>query len=254
MNPDLISEHLDTRFIGQRLLYFPSIVSTMDIARQEALKKAAEGTAVLTDRQTAGRGRLKRRWLTPEGNIALSVILYPPRTYLPSLIMLSSLAVKDAIKKVTGIECQLKWPNDVLIEGKKVSGILIETKTQIDRVDYAIIGIGINVNMQPSDYSEIQSIATSLADATGQPVSRENLVRQLFVEMEKLYSGSLAGDSLFSRWRDSLITLGKRVQARHEDEVFEGIAEDVEETGCLLLRPSNGNFLRLTIGDVTLRE
>ncbi len=197
----------------------------MDIARREALKKAPEGTAILAERQTAGRGRLKRPWLTPEGNIAVSVILHPPKAYLPQLIMLSSLAVSNSIKKTTGLKCRLKWPNDVLIGGKKVCGILIETKTKINSVDYAIIGMGINVNMQLVDHAEIGAVGTSLADELGKPLSREKLLKQLFEEMEKLYSMSLAGESLFPRWRDNLITLGKQVKARSGDDIFNFLVE-----------------------------
>jgi len=254
LNPLSITSGLNTRFIGQRVLYYPSVTSTNDIARQEAQQKAPEGTAVITGRQTAGRGRLKRPWLTPEGNIAVSVILYPPKTCLHSLIMLASLAVARAIEAVTGLKCQLKWPNDVLISGKKVCGILIETRTQVDSVDYAIIGIGINVNMSLADYPEIQAIATSLADELGKPVSRVALLRQLLAETEKLYLAVLSGESLFQRWSGSLITLGRQVRVRSGDDVFEGMAESVAEDGSLLLRQPDGSLKKFMAGDVTLRE
>jgi BirA family biotin operon repressor/biotin-[acetyl-CoA-carboxylase] ligase len=226
----------------------------MDVARQEINNGAPEGTAIIAERQTAGRGRLKRTWITTDGNIAVSIIIYPPKKYLQSLIMLGSLAVANAIKNTTGIKCQLKWPNDVLIHGKKVCGILIEIKTHIDRLDYAIFGIGINVNMKTSDYPELKSQATSLSEETDKPVSRIKLLRQLFIEMERLYSGLLSGKSLYADWRHSLTTIGKAVRIQSGDSTLEGTAESVNEDGSLMLRLVDGTLMRITIGDVSLRE
>jgi BirA family biotin operon repressor/biotin-[acetyl-CoA-carboxylase] ligase len=245
---------LGTRFIGQRLLVYPAVSSTMDIAREQARRQAPEGTAVVAERQTAGRGRLKRVWQTPEGNIAVSVVLYPPRECLPSLIMLTSLAVLHGIRTATGLACQLKWPNDVLIGGKKVSGILIETQAKTGRLDYAIPGIGINVNMRLADYPELQSTATSLTDETGKPVSRIAVLRHLFTELERLYLDMLAGKPLFPEWRDNLATLGRRVNVTSGDSSIEGTAESVMEDGCLLLRCPDGTLEKITIGDVSLRD
>ncbi len=254
ISPDTITNNLPTRFIGRNFFSYDSITSTMDGARNEALKHAPEGTAVFAEVQTRGRGRLKREWLTPRGNIAVSIILYPPKVYLNSLIMLSSLAVKQSIEAVTGLKCQLKWPNDVLLNGKKVSGILIETKILPDKVDYVVIGIGINVNLSASEHPGIQAIATSLADELGAPVSRIGLLRRLFIEMENLYTTSLKGSSIFPQWRDNLVTLGKQVRARNGDEIYEGVAEAVNEDGSLMLRQTDGKLFRFTVGDVTLRE
>jgi BirA family biotin operon repressor/biotin-[acetyl-CoA-carboxylase] ligase len=254
LTPTLITRRLNTRCIGQRLLVFPAVSSTMDIARQEALNKTPEGTAIIAEQQTAGRGRLKRVWQTPEGNIAVSIILYPPREHIHSLIMLASLAVLNSIQKTIKLTCRLKWPNDVLIGDKKVCGILIETKTQVDRLDYAILGIGINVNMRLAEYPELQSIATSLVDELGKPVSRVRLLRQLFTELEKLYLGMLSGKSLFPEWHHNLATIGKQVRVQSGDTVYEGIAESVNEDGSLILRCDGGSFMKITIGDVSLRE
>ena len=254
LTPTLITRGLNTRYIGQRVLVFPTVSSTMDIARHEAISKAPEGTAVIAERQTAGRGRLKRTWLTPEGNIAVSVILYPPREYFQSLIMLASLAVLNSIQITTGLTCRLKWPNDVLIRDKKVCGILIETKTLVDRLDYVIFGIGINVNMKLAEHPELQSIATSLADELGKTVSRVRLLRQLFTELERLYLGMRSGKSLFPEWRENLATIGKQVRVQSGDTIYEGTADSVGEDGCLILRCDNGSLMKITIGDVSLRE
>jgi BirA family transcriptional regulator, biotin operon repressor / biotin---[acetyl-CoA-carboxylase] ligase len=253
LNKNTITMGLETKFVGRNILYFPVTTSTNDIARQQALAKCPEGTAVIAERQTSGRGRLRREWVTPQGNIAVSVVLYPHRKDLHFLTMLAALAVQYSIRKTTGLKCQLKWPNDVLIKGKKVCGILLESQAAPYSVDYAIVGIGINVNMKLSEYTEISAIATSLADETGKEVSRIVLLQNLFVEMEKLYLRLQGGESILEEWRDNLVTLGKQIHVRAGDEVFEGIAESVADDGRLMLRCADGRLMKFTAGDVTLK-
>ncbi len=249
-----ITRDLGTRFVGQRVIYYPSLTSTNAVAKQEAQQGAAEGTVILADEQTAGRGRLKRAWLSPKGNIALSIILHPSLAYLPSLIMLASLAVVHGIEAATGLNAQVKWPNDVLINGRKVCGILIESDVQGNTVNYTIIGIGINVNLRLTDFPEIQSIATSLSDELGREVSRLSVIRYLLVEIENLYLALSSGGSIYEEWRDSLVTLGKRVRVKTGEAIYEGIAESVARDGSLLLRGLDGSLTNIVAGDVTLRD
>jgi len=249
-----IASNLDTHFVGQRVIYYPKLQSTMDVAKREAQRGAAEGTVVIAGEQTVGRGRIKRVWLSPEGSIALSIILYPGILYLPSLIMLASLAVVHSIEKVAGLKSQVKWPNDVLINGKKVCGVLVESEVRGDTVDYAIIGIGINANFRVSDFAEISSTATSLSDELGWDVSRLDVIRCLLVEIERLYLTLPAGGSVYEEWRDSLVTLGRRVTVHSGETLYEGIAESVAKDGSLSLRHSDGNLTRIVAGDVTLRD
>ena len=261
LSADAISRDLGTRFIGQRVLYYPSLTSTMEIARQAVGQGATEGTVIIADEQTAGKGRLKRAWLAPKGNIALSVILHPGLSSLPALIMLASLAVVHSIESVTGLKPQIKWPNDILINGKKVCGILIENEILGNTVTAAIIGIGIDVNLKLADFPEIQATATSLSAELGMEISRLKLIRCLLVEMEKLYLALSAGESpsaslrtsLYEEWRDSLITLGKKVRVTAVDTIYEGVAESVDRDGSLLLRNPDGSLTRIVAGDVTLR-
>jgi len=254
LSPASITNNLDTRFIGQRVIYYPSLASTMEVAKREAQQGAVEGTIIIADEQTAGRGRIKRAWLSPKGNIALSIILYPSMAYLSSLIMLASLAVVHSIEAATGLKSQLKWPNDVLIKGRKVCGILIKSKVRRGIVDYAIIGIGVNVNLRLSNFPEIQSTATSLSDELGGDVSPLAVLRHLLVEMERLYLALQGGVSVYEEWRDSLVTLGKRVCVKWGDAVYEGIAESVARDGSLLLRQSDGSLTKIVAGDVSLRD
>src|SRR4030042_921551 len=179
LSPDSITHNLTTRFIGQRVIYFPSLESTMDAARQEAQKGAPEGTIIVVDEQTGGRGRVKRLWISPKGCIAFSVILYPSIAQLPYLILIVSLAVVRSIKEVTDLKPEIKWPNDILINGKKVCGILIENEIKGAKVEYANIGIGINVNLNVADFPDIMPFATSLSDELGKEVSRLDIIRHI---------------------------------------------------------------------------
>ena len=252
LSPSSITDGLETQFIGQRVIYYPRLTSTMEVAKRETRLGAAEGTVVIAGEQIAGKGRIGRVWLSPKGSIALSIILYPSLVYLPSLIMLASLAVVRSIEAVTGLKAQVKWPNDVLVNGRKVCGILIESDVQGDTVVYAIIGIGVNVNLRISDVPEISSLATSLSDELGRDVSLLSLIRRLLVEVEGLYLTLLAGGSIYEEWRDSLVTLGKKVQVESGKNKYEGIAESVARDGSLLLRNSKGNLTKIVAGDVTL--
>ncbi len=252
--PAAITNNLETRFIGQRVIYYPSLTSTMEVAKREAQQGAVEGTTIIADEQTAGKGRMKRLWLSPRGSIALSVVLYPDVAYLPSLVMLASLAVVHSIEAVTGLEAQVKWPNDVLIRGKKVCGILVESELRRDTVNYAIVGIGVNVNLRLVDFPEILPIATSLSDELGREVSRLELIRRLLVEIERLYLALPVGESIYEEWRDRLITLGRRVIVNWGTTSYEGIAESVASDGSLLLRHADGSLIKIVAGDVTLRD
>jgi BirA family biotin operon repressor/biotin-[acetyl-CoA-carboxylase] ligase len=251
LSPSSITNGLETQFIGQRVIYYPRLTSTMEVAKRETRLGAAEGTVVIAGEQIAGKGRIGRVWLSPKGSIALSIILYPRLVYLPSLIMLASLAVVRSIEAVTGLKAQVKWPNDVLINGRKVCGILIESDVQGDTVVYAIIGIGVNVNLRISDVPEISSLATSLSDELGRDVSLLSLIRRLLVEVEGLYLALLAGGSVYEEWRDSLVTLGKKVQVESGKNKYEGIAESVARDGSLLLRNLNGSLTKIVAGEVT---
>jgi len=254
LSPASITSGLETRFIGQNVIYYPSVTSTNDIAKLEAQKGATEGTVVIADEQTAGKGRIKRVWLSPKGTIAVSVILYPHITLLPSLIMMASLAVVHTIFRTTGLTAQIKWPNDVLINGKKVCGILIESDVKGNNTNYAVIGIGLNVNLELAGLPDISLTATSLSQELGRGIPRLYVIQQLLTELERLYLILQSGGGIYEEWRDRLVTLGKKVKATSGDVKYEGIAEAVTPDGSLLLRHPDGKLLKIIAGDVTLRE
>jgi BirA family biotin operon repressor/biotin-[acetyl-CoA-carboxylase] ligase len=247
-----IKKNLRTRTIGKNIIYYPTLPSTMDTAREKALQGAEEGTVIITDEQTAGRGRLKRSWLTPKGNIALSIILRPANVSLPYLIMIASLAAARSIVSVSMEKTQIKWPNDILIGGKKVCGILIENEFKGNKVDFSVIGIGINVALNPSDHEEIAETATSLTAKQNSDL-RIKLIRALLLEFDNLYLLLPEGKTIYDAWREKLVTLGKRVKAAWGTQVIEGTAEAVDESGALLIRDVHGAMVKVVGGDVTLR-
>jgi BirA family biotin operon repressor/biotin-[acetyl-CoA-carboxylase] ligase len=253
ITPEEIMRNLPTRFIGQKVIYYPRVDSTMEEARKEAQWGAPAGTVVICDEQTAGKGRLQRIWISPEGSLALSIILRPNLAYLPFMVMLASLSAVRSIELVTGIRPWIKWPNDILIKGKKICGILIQNEIHRSSLKFTIIGIGININMHMQSFPEIEPTATSLLDELGKPVSRVELARQLLIEMENLYHVLSQGELIFEQWKDRLITLGQYVRVTQEDKVFCGYAESVVRDGSLMLRQADGQLTRILTGDVSLR-
>lgn len=254
LSPASILKGLGTSFVGQNILHYPTLPSTMDIARQIAKEGAAEGTILVAEEQTGGRGRGRREWVSPPGSLSLSILLHPAPVYLPRLFIVASLAVSHSIEAVTGLKTQIKWPNDILTRGKKVSGILIESELRGKGVDFAILGLGLNINFDPSAFPEISSTATTLSKELGEEVSPLMILQRLLREVERLYLAAKAGEPLHEEWRQRLETLGKTVRAKWGDTVEEGYAESVDPDGSLLLRRPDGSLARIVAGDVTLRD
>lgn len=226
----------------------------MDIAREEADRGAPEGIVVVAEEQTAGRGRLGRRWLSiPGQNLSFSILLYPTRWVSARLSVAASVAVRRAIRRLCGLSSTLKWPNDVLIGQKKVCGILIEAALQNDEARHAIIGIGINVNYSPAGHRNVPSAVTSLATELGHPVPREDVLQAVLTELGVIYTELTGWESAWAEWQSSLDTIGKEVQVRWGERVEQGFAEAVDSEGNLLLRRADGTTVTMAAGDVTLR-
>ena len=245
---------LSDQVVGCRILHYDTLSSTMDEARRLAEADAPEGTVVIAEEQTAGRGRFNRAWVSPRGqNLSFSVVLRPTPTQLPYVNMAAALAVSGVVASVTGLAPAIKWPNDVRIEGRKISGILIETSMEADAVAHAIVGIGVNVNFDPSRFPEIASIATSIFRETGTETERTHVLKLLLEQLDDLYRDVKGGRSLRGDWAAQLETLGRDVQVRWRDEVFEGHAKAVDEQGNLLLARPDGSTLTVVAGEVTLQ-
>jgi len=272
---EALRRNLQTQFfgIGDRLLYFPTVESTNTLVMQLAYEQPEEGLVVLTDSQTAGKGRRGRRWVDVPGcNVLMSILfrpLFPPHM----LVMITSLAVVDSIADVCQVAAVIKWPNDVLIENRKVAGILIETSHDTSGRMVAVAGIGVNVNGSIKELAKhaslqvpLTAIATTLESACGHIVSREVFIARLLQYIEKSYFAlqheiaelAVVGtvpNELFTRlirerWRSQLATLGRAIEVQQGNSVISGIAEDVDESGELLLRRHSGELVRITWGDV----
>ncbi len=249
-----LREGLTTSFVGRRLEYRAALGSTQDLARELAQAGAAEGTVVLAGRQTAGRGRLERSWVSPGGGIYLTAVLRPPAEHLKALVIIAGLAVARGIERVAGLETSLKWPNDVLVAGRKIAGILSESELVGEGVSYALVGIGVNVNADMVAYPETAPLATSVMTELGREVSREALAAGILNEFEALYLAAQAGEPIHEEWRARLGMLGKQVQVRFGEQLEEGLAEDVDSDGSLILRRADGSHVTIAAGDVTLRS
>ena len=250
---DLLRRALVGRVVGTQLHHYDLLGSTMDETKKLADRGAPEGTVVIAEEQTAGRGRFNRTWISPRGqNISFSLLLKPHVHLLPQVNMAATLAVAHTIEGV-GLVPTIKWPNDVRIGGLKTSGILIENDIVGEGVSHCILGIGVNVNFDPSKYDDIAHISTSLFRETGRTFNRTDVLLRLLASFDDLYAELRRGISLTSRWSDYLDTLRKAVQLKWREEVVEGFAEAVDDRGNLLIRRSDGSLFTAIAGEVTLQ-
>ena len=251
--PEEIKEGLKTRTLGLNIIYYEKISSTQLVAGELAAAGVDEGTIIVAESQTGGRGRIGRSWASPPGGIYLSIILRPAIKPSEALRfpLIAGVAVAQAIKQLTGLKPCLKWPNDIIIEGRKVGGILTEMSSEMDRINYIIIGIGINANTE-SFPDGIRGIATSLRAECGKEVSRVKLVQGILTQLESLYQVfQVSGfETIREKWKAHSNTIGSWVSVRGERDQVEGEAIDIDEDGALILRKANGTLERIIAGDV----
>jgi BirA family transcriptional regulator, biotin operon repressor / biotin---[acetyl-CoA-carboxylase] ligase len=253
LSAKIILEHIQTQRIGRNVVFRNSMTSTMDVALEEVAQGAPSGTAVICETQSHGQGRLAREWESPPGGVYLSIILYPRTEVIPSLMMIASLAVTGCIETASGIKAEIKWPNDVLVNGKKVAGILARSGCSSEGKLYAVIGIGINVNLDVSQYPEIAGSATSLSAIKGSNISRVDVIASLLNNFEKRLGQLESGEPIWQDWQTKLVTLGKQVSIKSGNQRFDGLAETVNPSGSILLRLADGSLKEIPAGDVTLR-
>ncbi len=242
------------RVIGCRILYHQALSSTMNEAKRLAEEGAAEGTVVIADEQTKGRGRFDRSWVSPVGeNLLFSIILRPTAWQLNYVNMAATLAVAKTSSDFTGKAATIKWPNDVRIGGKKVCGILIETSIVSSQIMYAVVGVGLNVNFDPSGVPEIAGTATSLFREAGKRADRTDVMDLFLKCMDGYYSTVRSGKSLTKEWSAQMDTLGQEIKVIWGEQVLEGKAVSVDESGNLVLQRSDGSKFTVYAGEVTLR-
>jgi BirA family biotin operon repressor/biotin-[acetyl-CoA-carboxylase] ligase len=256
-----IAKGLTTAFMGRRIVYYRSVGSTNDVARELAARGAPEGTLVIADEQAAGKGRLGRRWLAPLGTSLLMSLLFRPHFLAPCqaqrLTMICSLAVVEAIEALTGLGAAIKWPNDIVVQGKKTGGILTELGATGNSLDYAVVGLGLNVNLDfgaVEAMEELAATATSLSRELGREVSRLALLWGILEKVEGRYQRLEAGALPHDEWASRLVTLHNNVMVDTPQGVVEGWAEGVDADGALILRINGGECQRVLAGDVTLRK
>jgi len=247
-----VTHGLNTKFIAKKIHYFDYLASTMDLAMQLGIQLAANGTLVLAESQTKGRGRLGRSWFSPKHKgIYLSLILRPKisPSASPVLTLLAAESICEAVKKITGLDAQIKWPNDIFIHNKKIAGILTEMNAEVDKVNFVVIGIGLNVN---NDKKSLIAQATSLKEQTGQPINRVILLQELLRKIENNYSllEDRGAQVIIDKWRSFSLTLGRRVKIYCQDKHIEGAAVDIDQDGALLIRKDSGLTQKVFSGDV----
>jgi len=256
--PQEIQRGLSTTYIGKKIFYFPELKSTNIIAKEKALHRAEgidKGTLIITEKQSAGKGRLGRKWFSPTGGIWLSIILYPqlPPSYIPRITLMSAVAVVKAIKVCTQIEPQIKWPNDILISEKKVCGILTEMSAELDMINWVVVGIGINVNIDHRKFPEnIQANTISLKEVSGKEILRVKLAQTFLQEFEKYYDKLKRKEfpSILKEWKLYSHTLGRKIRVDMGERIITGEAVDINEEGALVLKKEDGELIKIISGTI----
>ncbi|NPV04351.1 MAG: biotin--[acetyl-CoA-carboxylase] ligase [Syntrophaceae bacterium] len=254
--PSEIEASLRTARLGRRIVCEREVDSTNRLARDLAIAGAAEGTVVIAESQTAGRGRMGRSWFSPAGEgIYLSLLLRPrfQPAEAPKTTLLAGVALAEALIPIVPGRVSIKWPNDVLAGGKKVAGILVEAAAEIDAIDYLIIGVGINVNTPRRRFPpELRERATSLAAEAVRPVSRAEVLADFLGRFESHYDRAAREGfgPVIRRWRELSDMAGRRVRVRSFDRCLEGIISGIGDDGALVLTGADGTVEHVIAGDV----
>ena len=252
LTPGGIKAGLKTNIIGKNIQYFKETESTNIIAREMA-DSVEEGTVVIAESQTGGRGRIGRKWLSPEGGIWLSIILKPniQPSYAPRITLMAGVSVAKTIRNI-GLPAKIKWPNDILINGRKVCGILTEIEAEIDMIEYCVVGIGIDANVDTESFpEEIRDSSTSLKKELGHEINRADFVRNLLSEFEALYLVFRKGGfpSILEEWRDMSATIGEWVKITTQAKTIYGEAIGVDNEGALILETDEGKLEKIVAGN-----
>ena len=251
-----IEQGLKAKVIGKIIELLPEVESTNTLAMEMAARGAAEGTVVIAETQRGGKGRVGRKWISPKGNLYLSVILRPeiPLNKAPLITLMGAVATAQAIRKQCGVLAVIKWPNDILIAGRKASGLLTEMSAEQDRIRHVVLGIGIDVNMDIDELpAEVRPMATTLAVECGKKVDRLSLLRQLVRELDAWYQVFLADEKdVLDEWKVLNATIGSRVAVSGRGETFQGMAKGIDDEGRLIVEIADGILRTVAAGDVSI--
>jgi len=260
LQPVEIKELLNTKFVGKDIVYLNSVDSTNSYGKRLAESDFSDGTVIIAEEQTSGRGRLGRDWVSPMGKgIWMTIMLKPDiKPNLASQVtLIAAMAVLKGIKAIYDIDIMIKWPNDLVVNGKKVCGILAELGAEIERVNYLCVGIGINANLDENDFkNQSLDMATSLKIAAGMEVERKKLIACILDIFEEYYSMFLEKGNLefmIEEYKKYLINMGKEVRLVTKNEEIHATAEDITNEGHLLVRLDDGTLKEISSGEVSVR-
>ncbi len=239
------------------IISIETVDSTNTVAMELGERGAPQGTVVVARRQTGGRGRFNRPWVSPEGNIFMSILLRPALALpeLPLLTLATAVACARALKEIAGLRVEIKWPNDLMASAKKLGGILTEAKSRGKKVLFVVVGIGINLNSDAADFpTELRESATSLKTETGKEIPNDSIIHKVLEEIERWYGMLTEGNSrqILDEWKRLSSTLGKNVRITTGEGIFEGVAETLDEAGRLVLRLASGARKVVGSGDVIM--
>jgi BirA family biotin operon repressor/biotin-[acetyl-CoA-carboxylase] ligase len=257
---DLFARLGKTKVVGRDIRVFKETTSTNDIIEKIARDGVKEGVVVFAESQTRGRGRLGRRWTSPaKRGLWFSVLLRPD--FRPQeatrLTVASATALARAIRLQTGVVPQIKWPNDILLRGKKVAGILTEMSAEVDKVRYIILGMGVDVNQTAGEFpADLRKLATSLKIESGESVDRAELATAILRELDRDYARACSSKfpELADEWESQCVTLASNVTIHVGDRTIQGRAESLDDDGALLVRTQHGRLERIIGGDVILEK
>jgi len=248
-----------TKIVGRMILFSRKVTSTNDWVRRITSAKVPEGVVVVAETQTGGRGRLGRKWFSPKGGVWFSVLLKPKMKAAETakLVFVASLAVAAALRESCRLNAETKWPNDVLVNGKKICGILAEMKTHGEKVEYAIVGVGINVNfkVQQALPTAVAINATSVEDELCKQVDCTDLLFTVLERLDRVYESFLkeGSNAVLERWKELAGFLGHEVAVKIDSVTYTGTARDISSDGGLILRLSDGSVREFRMGDVSLQ-
>jgi BirA family biotin operon repressor/biotin-[acetyl-CoA-carboxylase] ligase len=258
LHPELILNRLGNSLFSTNLVFHESLVSTNTLAKELAVEGAPEGTLVLTEEQSRGRGRRGRQWLSPGYvNLLFSVVLRPVLEPDDAFVltMILALAALWAVKNKTGVKAGIKWPNDIYVNRKKLAGILTELSLRHGKTDHVVLGLGLNVNWRPEQDKGLMNPATSIFLETGKQVCRDDLLVGILQVFERYYSQFLGGEieHFYRQWNRHSVLLGHGVEIHSDDGIIEGKAVAIDRRGALILEEDAGTRTRIVSGDASVR-
>jgi len=258
LRPDIIRDKLSQTIFAPNLVFHETVDSTNTLLKDLAAQGAAEGTIVIAEEQTAGRGRMGRTWLSPaHSNLYLSLLLRPPvpPDQVFVLTMVLALATIDGVGTVSGLGPMIKWPNDLYVGGRKLGGILTDFCVREGAVEYVVLGLGLNVNWNPGEEQGIIYQATSVLKETGNRISRDDLLGEILSSFDNYYRRVLAGKSavFYDEWNDRSMVLGRTVEIKTADGSVSGKALRIDHKGALVIEDDDDKEQTILCGDVSLK-